>query len=81
MYGLREFQMIESETPTRRVERNAAHRMHDARVTTSVATATERAIWGVGSTIPTVATLWRAVVDAGSVDIWSFACTGACRPR
>jgi len=46
-----------------------------------VATATERAIWGVRSTVTAVATLWRAVVDTGSpFNIWSFACTGAGRP-
>jgi hypothetical protein len=48
--------------------------------TTSVATAAERAIWGVGSTITAVAALWRAVVDTGALNIWSFACMGAGRP-
>lgn len=47
----------------------------------SVATAAEGAIWGVGSTITTVATLWRTVVDAWTFDIRSFGCTGARRPR
>jgi hypothetical protein len=46
-----------------------------------VATTTERAIWGVGSTVTAVATLWRAVVDAaGALDIWSLACMGAGGP-
>jgi hypothetical protein len=65
------------------VERNAAHCVHDdgREDATSVATATERAIWGVGSTITAVAALWRAVVDTGALNIWSFACMGAGRPR
>jgi hypothetical protein len=70
-------------TPRRQVERNAAHCVTDddeRETTSSVATATERAIWGVGSTITAVATLWRAVVDTGALDIWSFACMGAGRP-
>jgi hypothetical protein len=36
-----------------------------------VATTTERAIWGVGSTVSAMATLWRAVVDTGALNSWS----------
>lgn len=39
----------------------------------SVAAAVERATWGMGSTITTVATLWRTKVDAGALNIRSFA--------
>lgn len=42
-----------------------------------MAAAAERAIWGVGSTIATVTTLWRAVVDTGALVIWSRASVNA----
>lgn len=42
-----------------------------------MAAAAERAIWGVGSTIATVTTLWRAVVDTGALAIRSRASVNA----
>lgn len=52
----------------------------DERKPLSVATTAERAIWGVGSTISAVTTLWRAIVHAGTLNVWSFACMGAGGP-
>ena len=64
------------------MEWNAAHRVHDddERKAPSAATAAERAVWGVGSTITAVATLWCAVVGTGTFIIWSLARMGAGRP-
>lgn len=69
--------MVESEySMDDKMERNTAHCVNDddERITTSVATTTERAIWGVGSTVSAVATLWCAVVDTGALNSWSLAC-------
>ena len=46
-----------------------------------MAAAAEWAIWGMGSTIATVAALWCTMVDTGTLVIRSYAGADACRRR
>jgi hypothetical protein len=43
-----------------------------------MAAAAEWAIWGMGSTVATVAALWCAIVDTGTLIIWSLAGVATC---
>ena len=74
---LRTLQMIKSQKSRRQAggELRTANERETGSV--AVAAAAERAIWGVGSTVTTVATLRRAEVDTGSFNAWSFASVGA----
>ena len=53
------------------------HALHESIESSSVATAAEWAIWGMGSTIATMAALWCTMVDTGTLVIGSYAGLGA----